>query len=102
MDEHTQEIPLNEWQIETITQPALVMNEQGKVEMGERQVKRRFIHVPLIPHRVCAPDNHQYQFVDGGKRQNGMVLVKCRNCSVGKQFVPGVHRLQDGKLLPFR
>lgn len=102
MADNPQEIPLNEWQTETVKQPTYVMNASGQVELGEREVKRRFIHVPLVPHKICEQDDHFFALVDGGKRQQGMILVKCRHCAVGKQLVPGRHKLVDGKLLPFR
>lgn len=102
MSDTTQpEVTLNEWQTETVKQPTYVMNEQGQVDVGEREVKRRYVHVPLIPHKICEGEHH-LDLVDGGKRQEGMVLVKCRRCAVGKQLVPGQHRLVEGRLEPFK
>jgi hypothetical protein len=95
------DIPLNEWQTETVKQPTQVLNEQGEVEIAEREVKRRYVHVPLIPHKICEAEHH-FDLVDNGRRQHGMVLVKCQRCAVGKQLVPGQHGLVDGRLEPFK
>lgn len=95
------DLKLNEWQTDEKRLPTLTLDEQGNPSIGERVVKQRYTYVPLIPHRICEAEDHRYTFVDGGRRQQGQVLVKCRHCPVGKIFVPGYHKLDDGRLLLF-
>lgn len=93
---------LNEWQTEEKAVPTIVMGEDGEPQMGERVVKQRYMHVPLIPHTICSAGQHYFAFIDGGRRQDGRALVKCRRCPLGKQFLPHKHRLKDGRLIEYR
>jgi hypothetical protein len=79
-------VRINEWQIEGRPLPVVTLDQQGKPSIGERTVKQRYMLSPLIPHTICDPDRHYFQYVDNGRHQDGRVLVRCRDCSVGKQF----------------
>lgn len=96
------DLPLDEWQTETRKIPTYQLNEKGELVIGEREVTERFKYTRPIPHKFCSEGSHFYEFVDGGRRQDGRVLVKCKRCSLGRVFIPGRHRLENGKLLPWR
>ncbi len=70
---------LGEWQTKKKTISTMTLDERGNPAVSDRVVKQRYQYVPLIPHTICASFN---ALIDGGARQNGQVLVKCRHCPV--------------------
>lgn len=92
-------VKLNTWQDETVEVPAATLDKDEKVTATTRQETRRYALATLTPHNVCVPAEHSFAFVDGGRRQDGRVLVKCRKCPFDRQLIVGVHTLRDGKLI---
>lgn len=95
--------PLNKWIEEEQHIPVLIpdMDAEGNLsfKQGERVVTEKVMYTPLIPHQTCEGGNHAFELVNGGKREAGRVLVQCRNCSLGKDFIPGIHQLIDGQIV---
>ena len=97
-----------QWQEETRTVPQLEFEPEfdqlGNLKglthrIVDREVTERFRYARLLPHQICEPDAHYSIFKDGGKRVGGRVQVQCRHCNLGKNFVVGVHRLVEGKII---
>lgn len=97
---HT-DVPLDQWQTETKRIPTYQLNEEGKLVVGERVAKQRYMLTTPVPHAFCAAGEHHYSFVDHGRRQHGRVLVKCDHCGLGRVFIPGIHHLEGGQLTAF-
>ena len=104
----TEEPLLEEWQEESKTVPTLKtvfeVNEKGDVTNVSQQVieetyKQKYILTKLVPQSVCDEGQHYFVFLNEGNREGGRVLVKCRKCPLGKNFVVGIHELVDGKLV---
>ena len=100
--------PLNTWQTETrdvaVDVPDIGFDGAGRpVVQGTKQETRTveekvaYLEVTRIP--TCENGNHHFVFMNDGKRMGGRLLVQCQQCPVGKPFIPGVHRLVDGKML---
>jgi hypothetical protein len=56
-------VPLNEWQTEEKRLPTITLDPRGNPRVGERVVKQRYIHVPLIPHQISPSGEHTFAFV---------------------------------------
>lgn len=102
------DLHLDEWQEEERTVPQLEFDVEFDARgnptritprMTEKKIKQRFMYSRLTPYDLCAPDAHYFEIKNGGKRVAGRLVVQCRNCPLGKNFVVGVHQLIDGKIV---
>ena len=101
--EDTERNTREDWQEEEIKLPTLTFNSEAeRLEMTERTVKQRYKHVPVTELKLCSRDNHYFELYDGGRRQNGRVLVECRKCPIGKQLQVGLDMLEDGRITSSR
>jgi hypothetical protein len=95
------DVQSSEWQEETVEVPTLDFDPKTeKLVPGTRQETQRFKHVPLIPQNICAADDHYFELVDGGRRQNGQVLAKCRKCPIGVKVRVGSDKIENGRVVP--
>ena len=97
---------LNEWLTETrevdVAVPQASFNEKGEltgVEMvpTKREVSERVLYTKPVPQAVCDHTGHDFALLPN--RVAGRLLVKCRRCPNGRQFIPGRDRIEDGKVI---
>ncbi len=99
---------LDEWKEETIKVPTLdfdiVTNDNGDPiritpKVVEKEVKRRYRLATMTNLRTCEAGQHYFMIDHEGKRIRGRVEVKCTKCDYGQNFVVGMHKLVDGKIV---
>ncbi len=65
----------------------------------EKKIPERYRLTTPTAHRICSPDDHRYAL---NREPSGQLVAKCQKCKVGRLFVPGVHRLEDGRITEVR
>lgn len=96
-----EEKQLDTWFEETKEIPVKVFDEYGNEHITTREVKEKVLYTQLKPQSMCSKNDHDFELVEGGKRINGRVLVKCKNCTIGSQIIVGVTTLENGKIVPY-
>jgi hypothetical protein len=74
---------------------AEVMIEDGQLKQSgakriEKKIPDRYRLTKPSPHRICK--TRHFTLV----HETGHVVARCRSCSVGWLFIPGMHRLVNG------
>jgi hypothetical protein len=99
---------LDEWQEETIKVPTLDFDVETDdngdpiritPKIVEKEVKQRYRLATMTNLRTCAAGQHYFMIDHGGRRIRGRVEVKCTKCDYGQNFVVGVHKLVNGKII---
>ncbi len=88
------------WILEEVEIPGELPQVPGisDEEIEKPKHYQKVAYVQLTPLSKCNGD-HVYAFKNNGKRENGRVLVQCRNCPYGKIFTPGIHTLVNGHII---
>jgi hypothetical protein len=99
---------LDEWQeVEEkipVEIPAFSVDDHNNLKFEgmqtvERTMKKRVAYTHLIPHTFCEPGTHNFIILNEGKRIAGRVEVHCEKCEIGVNYIVGLHKIENGKII---